>query len=73
MLRKNKNKIQKRSGKETWKVIKKFRLDNGGEFISVSFKSIIKFIHGWGSKKKNNDSKIFLRPLFTNNICEEQI
>jgi hypothetical protein len=43
-----------------------------GSLLVVSFKSIIKFIHGWGSKKKNNDSKIFLVPFFTNNIYKEQ-
>jgi hypothetical protein len=44
-----------------------------GSLLVVSLKSIIKFIHGWGSKKKNNDSKIVLGLVFTNNIYKEQI
>lgn len=44
-----------------------------GSLLVVNLKSIIKFIHGWGSNKRNNDSKILLGLVFTNNIYKEQI
>ncbi len=45
-----------------------------GSLLVVRFKSIIKFIHGWGFNKRNDDSKIFLGLVFTNNInYKEQI